>query len=46
MRYGLIKIHSIKQNYKTIMTGYEDGKLLRMKGTVIRRKHDFEAIVE
>ena len=28
------------------MTGYEDGKLLRMKGTVIPRKHDFAAIVE
>ena len=28
------------------MTGYEDGKLLRMKGTVIPQKHDFAAIVE
>ena len=44
--HGLIKTHSIKQNYKTVMTGYEDGKLLRMKGTVIPRKHDFAAIVE
>ena len=46
MRDGLIKINSIKQNYKTVMTGYEDGKLLRMKGTVIPRQHDFAAIVE
>jgi hypothetical protein len=27
------------------MTGYEDGKLLRMKGKVIPRKHDFAATV-
>ena len=28
------------------MTRYEDGKLLRIKGIVISRKHDFAAIVE
>jgi len=32
MEYGLVKINSVKQNLKTVMTGYEDGKLLRMKG--------------
>ena len=46
MRDGLIKINSIKQNYKTVMTGYEDVKLLRMKGTIIPQKHDFAAMVE
>ena len=46
MRDGLIKINSIKQNYKIVMTRYEDGKLLRIKGIVISRKHDFAAIVE
>ena len=46
MRDGLIKINSIKQNYKTVMTGYENGNILRMKGTIIPRKHDFAAIVE
>jgi hypothetical protein len=35
MEDGLVKINSIKQNFKTIMTGYEDGKLLKMKGKVI-----------
>jgi hypothetical protein len=26
---------------KTMMTGYEDGKLLRMKGTIIPRHSNF-----
>ena len=45
MRDGLIKINSIKHNYKIVVKGYEDGKLLRMKGTVIPQKHDFATIV-
>ena len=28
------------------MIGYEDGKILRMKGTIISQKHDFADIVE
>jgi hypothetical protein len=41
MQDGLVKINSEKDNLKTVMTGYEDEKLLRMKGKVIPRKHDF-----
>ena len=41
MEDGLVKINSVKQNMKTVMTGYEDGKLLRMKGTVIPINYDF-----
>ena len=37
MEDGLVKINSVKQNMKTVMTGYEDEKLLRMKGTIIPR---------
>jgi hypothetical protein len=40
MQYGLVKIKSEKDNLKTIMTGYEDGKLLRMNGKVIQRKQE------
>lgn len=29
---------------KEVMTGYEDGKLLRMKGTVIPRNSDFAGV--
>jgi hypothetical protein len=32
MEDGLVKINSVKQNMQTMMIGYEDGKLLRMKG--------------
>jgi hypothetical protein len=35
MQDGLVKIMSVKDNLKTIMIGYEDGKLLRMNGNVI-----------
>ena len=35
MEDGLVKINSVKQNMKIVMTGYEYGKLLRMKGTAI-----------
>ena len=39
-----------KRMHKTVMTGYEEGKLLRMKGTVIpRSKEDlkeFAGLVE
>jgi transposase InsO family protein len=41
MEDGLVNINSVKQNMKTMMTGYEDGKLLRMKGIVIPRHFDF-----
>ena len=41
MEDGLVKINSIKQNMKTVMTCYEDGKLLRMKGIFIPRNYDF-----
>ena len=46
MRDGLVKINSIKQNYKNVMTRYEDGKILIMKGIVTHRKHDFATIVD
>ena len=45
MEDGLVKINSVKQNLKTVMIGYEDGKLLRMKGTVIPRHSDFAGAV-
>jgi hypothetical protein len=41
MEYGLVKINSKKQNFKTIIIGYEDGKLLKMKGKVIPWKQYF-----
>jgi hypothetical protein len=41
MEDGLVKINSVKQNMKIVMTIYEDGKLLRMKGTIIPRHSDF-----
>ena len=41
MEDGLVKINSVKQNMKIVMTGYEDGKMLRMKGTIITRNFDF-----
>ena len=41
MEDGLVKINSVKQNMKIVMTGYEDGKLLRMKRTIIPRNSDF-----
>jgi hypothetical protein len=37
MQDGLVNIKSEKDNLKTIMIGYEDGKLLRMNGKVIQR---------
>jgi hypothetical protein len=46
MEDGWVKINSIKQNLKTIMTRYEDGKLLRMKEKVIPRKKDFVGVVD
>jgi hypothetical protein len=45
MEDGLVKINSVKQNMKTMMKGYEYGKLLRMKGTVIPRHYDFAGAV-
>ena len=41
MEDGLVKINSVEQNMQTVMTCYEDGKLLRMKGTFIPRNSDF-----
>jgi hypothetical protein len=41
MEDGLFKINSVKHNLKIVMIGYEDGKLLRMKGTIIPRHFDF-----
>jgi hypothetical protein len=41
MQDGLVNIKLEKDNLKTIMSGYEDGKFLRMKGKFIPRKHDF-----
>jgi hypothetical protein len=43
MQHGLVNIKSDKHNLKIIMSGYEDGKFLRMKGKFIPRKHDFAA---
>jgi hypothetical protein len=40
MQDGLVNIKSVKDNLKTIMRGYEDGKLLRMSGKVIQRKEE------
>jgi hypothetical protein len=45
MEDGLVKINLVKQNMKTMMTGYEDRKLLRMKGTTIPRHSDFVGLV-
>jgi hypothetical protein len=45
MQYGLVKIKSKNDNFNTIMTGYEDVKLLRMNGKVIQRKQEVATIV-
>jgi hypothetical protein len=45
MEDGLVKINSVKQNMKIVMTSYEDGKLLRMKGKVIPRHSNFVGTV-
>jgi hypothetical protein len=45
MQDGLVNIKLEKDNLKTIMTRYGDGKLLRIKGNIIPRKHDFAATV-
>ena len=45
MEDGLVKINLVKQKLKTVMTVYEDGKMLRMKGTVIPRHSDFAGAV-
>jgi hypothetical protein len=46
MEYGWVKINSTKHNLKTVMMGYEDGKLLRMKGKFIPRKKEFTGVVD
>jgi len=46
IEYGIIKIKSIKDNYKTTMTCSEDGKLIRMKGIVIPRMQEFIGLVK
>jgi hypothetical protein len=38
MEDGWININSVKQNFKTIINGYEDGKLLRLQGIIIPHK--------
>jgi hypothetical protein len=43
MEDGLVKIMSVKDKFKTMMTGYEDGNLLRMNGNVIKRKEEVVA---
>jgi hypothetical protein len=45
MQDSLVKIKSKKDNLKTIMIGYEDGKLLRMNGKVIQRKEEVATTV-
>ena len=50
MEDGILLVNSKKDTYKTIMIGYEDEKLLRMKGTVIPRSKEhlkeFAGLVE
>jgi hypothetical protein len=46
MEDGLIKINSVKNNFKTMMNGYEDGKLLRIQGTIIPRNQDLATSVD
>ena len=45
MQDGLVKIKLEKDNLKTIMIGYEDGKLLRMNGKVIQIKEEVATTV-
>jgi hypothetical protein len=45
MQDGLVKIKLEKDNLKTIITGYEDGKLLRINGKVIQRKQEVATTV-
>lgn len=45
MEDGLVKINSVKRSLKIVMIVYEDGKLLRMKGTFIPRHSDFAGAV-
>ena len=50
MEDGILLVNSKKDAYKTVMTCYEDEKLLRMKGTVIPRSKEhlkeFAGLVE
>jgi hypothetical protein len=46
MEDGLIKNKSVKNNFKAVMNGYEDGKILRIQGTVIPRNQDLVALVD
>jgi hypothetical protein len=39
-------VNSINDNFKTIMVGYEDGKLLRLKGRAITRKQSFVGAID
>jgi hypothetical protein len=45
MQYGMVKIKSEKDNLKTILTRYEEWKLLRMNGKVIQRKKEVPTTV-
>jgi hypothetical protein len=42
----MIKINLEKDVLKTTMIGYEDGKLLRMKGTIIPKMKEFVGSIE
>jgi hypothetical protein len=42
---GLLKINLDNDKLKTIMTRYEDEKLLRMQRSIILGKHDFVAAI-
>ena len=43
---GIVEINFKNYNLNILMIGYEDGKLLRMKGTIISRNNDFVGIVK
>jgi hypothetical protein len=45
MEDGLVKINSIKENFKTMMMVYEDGNIIRIKWKVIPRKKYFAGVV-
>jgi hypothetical protein len=46
MENGLVKINSAKEIFKIIMTGYEDGKNLRMKGRFAAKKKIFAVVID
>ena len=40
MEDGILLVNSKNDAYKPVMIGYEDGKLLRIKGTIIPRSKE------